>query len=147
MKKTNVMLTISGEILEIFDNAVGKGNRSKAIEDYMQTYSLTKNDKIEGINAEILRKEIEKLTKTIAELTAEQQKKQKLLDSYYQKRDEEQQKQLIEEKNRMEKAKECVKCGKNTEGLPVKSFPLGTVCRSCFLSAGGEDLKKWTKAE
>lgn len=143
MAKQNVMINIDSDILKRFDRAIGKGNRSEAVSKYMQTYSLTKDDNVDGINAEIIRHEILDLNKKISDTQAEREKKQSILDAYYKKKNEAEQKELRLQREKLQVANKCLKCGNLIDSKKHKVFPKGLVCQSCFLAASGEDVKGW----
>lgn len=145
MAKRNVMINIDSETLERFDRAIGQGNRSEAISKYMETYSLTKDDDVDGINAEILRREITELNRGISDLQAQRESKQQVLDEYYRCRDEKEQQELQDQRDKLEAASKCINCGNFLDDRKKQhKFSKGNVCHACYLGMTGEDVKKWS---
>jgi len=100
--------------------------------------------KTEGIDLGIAKIKEKELVEQAAEIDT----KLKLIRDQIQQHEENQRRQemadLEKQKEEAEKAKYCANCG---QLLSNKShpFPAGTVCNGCFMTATGEQIRKWNQ--
>jgi len=66
-------------------------------------------------------------------------------DAFEAQKEKEVMEELRIQKEMAQKAIECIQCGTFIDHENYKKFPKGNVCRSCFLSANGENIKKWSE--
>ena len=131
-----------------FQNAVGKGNVTKALEEYMVTVVGLKSGDTDKIDLDILENEINKLSKDLSKIQTKLQNKITLKEKMQTKIQEKEIQRLEAEKKAIEEAKKCYNCGMFIqEGKKVHEFPVGNICNGCFMSMSNEQYENWAKGK
>jgi hypothetical protein len=145
MSKKQFMLYIEEQVMNTFQEVIGKGNVSSKVEDYMNNMvNVVKQDST-GINVRLIRNKINDLEKDGSKISAELTSLKQQLQMYEKVQAENETKKLEQEKERIENQNKCANCG-NILGEKVRShkFSIGLICNPCFITSNKESIKKWT---
>ena len=128
-----------------FQNAVGKGNVTKSLEDYMVTTVAAQTGDIEKVEIKIIDKKIQKMQKELTKIQAELQKNLSIREKYDKILEEKETKRLQNQKIQIQNQKVCIHCGNNIpEFAKSHQFPKGVVCNGCFMASSPDDVKRWS---
>lgn len=142
MAKRIVTMSISEEVHE---SAKKLGlNISNTVEKMLSQLVTQKTQDINGINIELKKLEKTELEKTISEKAAQLKRVIIEIDKYEETQRRKKQESLEKERKAIDEKKRCFNCG-NSFGVDYKwmRFGVNQVCRSCFMSADQDQLRKW----
>ena len=146
MVKGNYHATFDPKLYTEFVAVVGKGNVKRALEDYMINTLAVYNKDINKINIKIIGQEIDDLTKKLSKTQAILSRKVEIRDRFLKESEEKELIKLKIEKETIENAKKCLKCGsilsEKHQKVDVKG---GFVCKSCWHTAEREDYVRWSE--
>ena len=132
------------EIYKEFQSIVGKGNITRSFKEFMETTIATNNNQIDGINIKIIDQEIEKLTKKLSKIGAELKKNQEIKEKHEENLQKIKENDLKMEKERIENAKKCVKCGNLiNEDLKKHQVNKGIMGHGCWMATPPREMAKW----
>ena len=132
------------ELYKQYVDIVGKGNVKGDFEEYMRTRVAADSNDIEGINLQILKKEILSLQKKKTKLDAELQSKLNMEERYKELAAEKEKKKLEQEKERLENSRKCIQCGCIlTDQTKTHEFNQGSTCSACYHNGTPEMFRKW----
>ncbi len=138
--KTHTTVSLDMEVLakakELGINVSGMFN------DYLKVLVLEETRDVEGVNLELLNTEIQKEQELFDKHQAKISQLRVTKKSLETKIEAEKEEALRVEKEKLEQAKKCVKCGNLAVNNP-KKFPKGTLCNPCYRSMSGMDLDKF----
>ena len=144
MSTGNIHISIDPDLHQNFKEIVGKGNVTLELAELMRMRIAQLRGDIEGIDLEILIKEISKLEQEQAKITSEIHQKTAIKREILQKREEKEKKRLENEKKRLENSKKCINCNQLLgENEKKHQFVGGFVCNPCFYNEAGTKIKEW----
>lgn len=142
MAKAQKMITVDDTNWQRFKQAVG--NASGHIDNYIQNYLASSGEHPDKVNLEILNVELKALEKEIVEKQAEYNGKLQLKEQHILSEEQKHLQRLKDEQTRLEKQAQCQNCGNTIpQTMKFHILPVGKICNSCFMTANGEDLKRW----
>lgn len=145
--KTHTTLTIDAELLE---RAKSLGiNISGAFNEYLAGYIQQQTQDVAGINIELEKIKRNKITAKITTLQSELKVCEKNIEVWNLAKEKEEEQRLQEEKERIDLVNRCSNCH-NVFGEDYKgwnTFPIGKICKSCFLGASKENFIKWNQTQ
>jgi len=135
-------LTVDGELVRQAKHH--HINMSEALRDYLRILIGRQTQDIDGINIELERSKLAKLHKEMAELQIELNACESNIQKHEDLQQKKEEKRLQKEKETLEAMKKCINCGNFIQHKAHK-FNNGNVCHSCFMSATGDQIKKWNE--
>jgi DNA repair exonuclease SbcCD ATPase subunit len=145
MSKTHITISVDNTIYSDFQTAMGKGNISAKLEEYMANcVNIVKSDS-NAINIKLLNNEINQLEEEQSKISSKLTKLRHLKEMYVKAQAEAETKKLEEEKERIENQNRCANCG-NVLGEKQRShkFAVGLICNPCFMTSNSSLIKKWS---
>lgn len=142
---TKKVITISIDIETHKKLKVLKCNISGLVNEFLKNYVYETGGEFDKVDIQITKLEAENLREKLTKTQANLQKKEEILRIFDQNQKEMELKSLQKEKEMIEKLTKCVNCGNMLdERKKSHDFPIGNICKACFIGANGEDIKKWS---
>jgi len=144
--KSKVTINMDSYVVE--EAKLYKVNISKSAEEAIKSYLNIMKGDVRTADEMLLRRKMERAEKQLIKLQGEISGYRSTLQKIEDIKNKTEEERLIEEKEEIEKQQRCINCG-NMFGDEYKwhEFDNGKVCRSCFLNARPDDIRKWSKDE
>ena len=148
MVEGNFHAVFDAETYKKFVQIVGRGNVTRAFQDYMMNTICVQSKDVDGIDIQLVNMDISKLQKEISEKQAQLNEKVQLKTKYEANITEIERKKLEKQKAETERLSKCQNCG---QILPEKAkrhkFNVGAICHACYMTADANSYQKWNTTQ